>query len=144
MPGIGLTDVHSSYELVISGNIICMDKVPLRAVVGLKSGGCRKFKWGNAGVPIYLVCFWADARFAGVVPLLYCAGAVEFQKKCRLESSSSLCRMARPQTHTRMQTEEPFAAVKKKERKRRPLLYHDCRSVIVVSLILIAEVLLIE
>ena len=41
-------------------------KVPLRDVVDLKSGGCRKLKRGNTGVPVYM----SVARFAGVVPLL--------------------------------------------------------------------------
>ena len=57
------------------------------------------------------VCILAYVRFACVIPidtaaddaplLLHCAGAFEIQRKRGLESSSSsCCRMARPQKHT--------------------------------------------
>ena len=64
---------------------------------------------GNTDVPI--VCIRAFASFevhwcctaaAAVVPLLYCADAFEIQRKCGLELSLVVFRMARPyNTHTR-------------------------------------------
>ena len=81
--------------LALSSHVAAVDfvhsyKVPLGDVVDLKSRGCRKWKTGNTGVRIlriYMSLHVQYVRFAGVVPLLYCAGASEVQRKCGLESS---------------------------------------------------------
>ena len=70
-------------------------------MVGLKSRGSHNLKRGTTGYPSYM-----SARFTGgVVRLLYCADAFEVQRKCWLELSLVVFRIARPHnTHTRTHT----------------------------------------
>ena len=74
-----------------------------RGVASLQGKHGRSFACTRCIIPYEVR---AHARLAGVsavvVPLLYCAGALEIQRKCELESASSLCiRMACPLAHTR-------------------------------------------
>ena len=63
---------------------------PLRDVVELESRGCRKLKRGNTAVPMYLsLCEVRCCCTAAVGVSVYCAGAFEIQKICRLQ----LCRL---------------------------------------------------
>ena len=66
-------------------------------MIDLKSLRCRRLKRWNTGAPVFI----SLSRFAGAVPLLYCADAFEIQRKGRLELSLVAFRMKCPHTaHT--------------------------------------------
>ena len=115
---------------ITSHHIISSNKVPLRNVVDQKSRGCRKLKRENTGVLMCLLCegcevHWCcTAAAAAVVPLLYCADAVDIERKCGLKSPLVVFRMARPHnTHARTHRHTV-----RRYRKRKTLQYGYCHA----------------
>ena len=91
----------------------CRPEIP--GVSQVKMGEHRRSYTWNIYEPTRTVCevrWCCVAAAVAVIPLLYCAGALEVQRKCRLESSSWLysgwcAHMIRTHAHT----QAPFVAV---------------------------------